>query len=195
MTSTALMRPWGPAVWSAYYAKLYRGAKPDDLAAHVGSMLPDVGRAVKAATGADGLQKIRDMAPVGIVLSGGPSSVYDEGAPKIPAGIYELGVPVLGICYGAQLVAKLLGGEVEPADKHEYGRAQVTVAVGGGLFEGIAPGESLAVWMSHGDRVRALPAGFRLTGESPNSPRNWTGSGRCSARCLTCIGASPSTSN
>jgi GMP synthase (glutamine-hydrolysing) len=115
------------------------------------------------------LQKIRDLKPVGIVLSGGPSSVYDEGAPNIPAGIYELGVPVLGICYGAQLTAKLLGGKVRPADKREYGRATVRIKQGGeGVFRTVQAGEDLQVWASHGDHVDALPPGFVHTAESDN---------------------------
>ncbi|MCA9679983.1 MAG: glutamine-hydrolyzing GMP synthase [Kofleriaceae bacterium] len=116
------------------------------------------------------LDKIRAMAPAGVVLSGGPSSSIEVGAPTISPEIFELGVPVLGICYGAQLTAKLLGGQVEKADKHEYGRAHVTVAETGGLFRDIPAGEELAVWMSHGDRVVALPAGFRNVGVSSNSP-------------------------
>jgi GMP synthase (glutamine-hydrolysing) len=115
------------------------------------------------------LQKIRDMKPVGIVLSGGPSSVYDEGAPTIPAGIYELGVPVLGICYGAQLTALLLGGKVRPADKREYGRATVRIKQGGeGVFRTVQAGEDLQVWASHGDHVDALPPGFVHIAESDN---------------------------
>ncbi len=120
------------------------------------------------------LEQIRQMATetklVGIILSGGPSSCYDPGAPTVSPEIFELGVPVLGICYGAQLAARLLGGTVEKADKHEYGRAQVSVRDPGGLFHGMAPGTELQVWMSHGDRVTALPPGFSLVGESGNSP-------------------------
>ncbi|HWM88871.1 MAG TPA: glutamine-hydrolyzing GMP synthase, partial [Kofleriaceae bacterium] len=110
------------------------------------------------------------MAPRGIVLSGGPSSCYEPDAPSVSPVIFELGVPVLGICYGAQLAAKLLGGKVEPADKHEYGRAHVTVKRDDGLFHGFQAGEEISVWMSHGDRVTALPPGFELIGESANSP-------------------------
>jgi len=120
---------------------------------------------------AQNVDKIRAMQPLGIVLSGGPSSVYDEGAPTIPAGIYELGIPVLGICYGAQLTAKLLGGKVRPADKREYGRAQVRIKEGqggAGVFKSFASGEEIAVWASHGDHVDALPAGFTHTAESDN---------------------------
>jgi len=116
------------------------------------------------------LEKVRAMAPRGIVLSGGPSSCYEPGAPSVSPEIFELGVPVLGICYGAQLVARLLGGLVEPSDKHEYGRAHVTVLRDDRLFAGFSAGEEISVWMSHGDRVTALPPGFALIGESDNSP-------------------------
>jgi GMP synthase (glutamine-hydrolysing) len=116
------------------------------------------------------IDEIRAKAPVALVLSGGPSSSIAEGAPTISAEIFELGVPILGICYGAQLTALLLGGEVETADKHEYGRAQVEVLEDADLFAGFPPGEPLHVWMSHGDRVKRLPPGFTLIGESPNSP-------------------------
>jgi GMP synthase (glutamine-hydrolysing) len=120
-------------------------------------------------TVANDLTKLRALAPVGIVLSGGPSSVYDEGAPTIPVGLYELGVPVLGICYGAQLTAKLLGGKVRPADKREYGRATIRVKQGGeGVFRTVQSGDELAVWASHGDHVDALPSGFVHTAESEN---------------------------
>jgi GMP synthase (glutamine-hydrolysing) len=84
--------------------------------------------------------------------------------------IFSLGVPVLGICYGAQLTARLLGGSVELSDKREYGRAQLKVLESEGVFQGFTPGDELQVWMSHGDKVTALPPGFHLSGESPNSP-------------------------
>jgi GMP synthase (glutamine-hydrolysing) len=117
------------------------------------------------------LSRIRELAPRGIILSGGPSSSYDEGAPRISAELFELGVPVLGICYGAQLTALLLGGKVVPADRREYGRATLKVTGDGdGLFHGFTPGEEIAVWMSHGDRIEALPGGFSVTGESANCP-------------------------
>jgi GMP synthase (glutamine-hydrolysing) len=113
--------------------------------------------------------KLRALAPLGIVLSGGPNSVYDEGAPTIPAGLFELGIPVLGICYGAQLTSLLLGGKVRPADKREYGRAQVRVLQGDeGVFRTVHAGEELAVWASHGDHVDAIPPGFVHTAESDN---------------------------
>jgi GMP synthase (glutamine-hydrolysing) len=116
------------------------------------------------------LEEIRRRNPIGIVLSGGPSSCYEPGAPTISPELYSLGIPILGICYGAQLTAKLLGGRVAAADKREYGRAHVTVKTASGVFAGMTAGEELAVWMSHGDRVEELPKGFALTGETPNAP-------------------------
>ncbi len=117
------------------------------------------------------LDDIRKRKPLGIVLSGGPSSCYDEGAPTVSPELFALGIPILGICYGAQLTARLLGGKVAASDKREYGRAHVKVTgVQSEIFASFAEGEELAVWMSHGDRVEALPAGFQLIGETPNSP-------------------------
>ena len=131
------------------------------------------------------LQKVREMKPVGIVLSGGPNSVYDDGAPTIPAGLYELGIPVLGICYGAQLTAHLLGGKVRPADKREYGRAVVRVKQGDErVFRTVHAGEELAVWASHGDHVDAIPAGFTHTAESDNC--NFSGFAHA-ARKIDCV--------
>jgi GMP synthase (glutamine-hydrolysing) len=106
--------------------------------------------------------------PAALVLSGGPASVYDAGAPQVDPGALRAGVPVLGICYGMQLIAHHLGGEVAPASSREYGPAILTVADAGGLFEDL-PGE-LAVWMSHGDHVLRLPPGFHALGSSGNSP-------------------------
>ncbi len=116
------------------------------------------------------LDRIREMAPNGIVLSGGPSSCYDPGAPTVSAELFALGVPVLGICYGVQLMCKLLGGRVEKAEHREYGRAHVTIDRPGGLLEGFAKGEDVTVWMSHGDRVEAIPPGFEILGKTPSSP-------------------------
>ena len=112
---------------------------------------------------------IKDWAPRGIILSGGPNSVYDEGAPTVDRGIFDLGVPVLGLCYGMYLVAEAAGAKVVPAGRREYGRAELKVH-GGRLFAGFDPGEKTTVWMSHGDLVEAVPAGFRLTASSDNCP-------------------------
>jgi GMP synthase (glutamine-hydrolysing) len=116
------------------------------------------------------LERIRAMAPAGIILSGGPSSVYDAGAPRVSPELFELGIPILGICYGVQLASLLLGGQVEPAEHREYGRAVVEVSAPSSLLAGFEPGEELAVWMSHGDRVETLPEGFTRVGTSPSCP-------------------------
>jgi GMP synthase (glutamine-hydrolysing) len=114
------------------------------------------------------LDEIRSYSPVGIVLSGGPSSVYDKGAPHADNKIFELGVPVLGICYGLQFMVYALGGKVTPAAKREYGQAKVELQVGDSqLFQGLP--KLLAVWMSHGDSAEELPAGFRLTAKTPHA--------------------------
>src|SRR5215471_6024638 len=116
------------------------------------------------------LSAIRAMAPRAIVLTGGPSSVYAEGAPTVDPGLFELGVPILGICYGIQLTAHLLGGRVERANAREYGAAEVRVDEPVGIFGGFARGETLQVWMSHGDRLVTLPQGFHAIGTSANAP-------------------------
>ncbi|QFR62609.1 glutamine-hydrolyzing GMP synthase [Schleiferilactobacillus harbinensis] len=114
--------------------------------------------------------EVKQIAPKGIIFSGGPNSVYDEGAFDVDPEIFELGIPILGICYGMQLMAhKLAGGKVEPADNREYGHADITVtdpeAV---LFKGL-PTEQY-VWMSHGDLVTKVPDGFKDVATSPNCP-------------------------
>src|SRR5262245_41010965 len=115
--------------------------------------------------------RIRELAPRAIVLSGGPSSCYEPGAPLVENALYDLGVPMLGICYGVQMTARLLGGEVKKADRREYGRAHVKIVnARSELFHGFSQGEELAVWMSHGDRVEKLPEGFTLIGETLNAP-------------------------
>jgi len=106
------------------------------------------------------VDEIRSYAPVGIVLSGGPSSVYDEDAPTADDRVFALGLPVLGICYGLQLMAHKLGGKVRAAEKREYGHALVQVLNGSQLFQEL-PAE-MSVWMSHGDEALELPPGFRL---------------------------------
>jgi GMP synthase (glutamine-hydrolysing) len=116
-----------------------------------------------------GFDTLQALQPAAIVLSGGPSSVYDDGAPTMAAAVYQLGVPILGICYGAQLTAKLLGGDVHPATKREYGRAVIQRQAASQLFHGIDDPE-LPVWMSHGDHVERLPEGFVRTASSSNCP-------------------------
>jgi GMP synthase (glutamine-hydrolysing) len=116
-------------------------------------------------------ERITAWNPRGIILSGGPASVADEGSPLAPAVVFEMGVPVLGICYGEQLLCHQLGGKVEPSDHREFGRAYVDVADDCALFQGVwAKGSREQVWMSHGDRVSALPTGFRVVGTSAGAP-------------------------
>ena len=111
------------------------------------------------------------MQPKGIILSGGPASVMTEESPRAPQFLFEAGVPMLGICYGQQLMAEQLGGKVVTGDHSEFGRAFIEVQDECALFDGLwAPGEKHQVWMSHGDKVDALPPGFRIVGQSPGAP-------------------------
>jgi GMP synthase (glutamine-hydrolysing) len=112
---------------------------------------------------------IRDWRPDGIILSGGPSSVYDEGVPSADPGLLDLGVPVLGICYGMQLIAHLEGARVERG-RREYGRAELEVADARGLFDGFTQGERTQVWCSHGDHVDTPPPGYRVLASSASLP-------------------------
>jgi GMP synthase (glutamine-hydrolysing) len=115
------------------------------------------------------LDAIREYSPCGIVLSGGPSSVYDSDAPPTDAGLLEMGVPVLGICYGLQFIVHHLGGKVRSAEKREYGRAQVEIVdAETALFAGL-DGAAFAAWMSHGDEALELPPGFHLTAKTTNA--------------------------
>ena len=116
----------------------------------------------------ESLEKIKAFEPSGLILSGGPSSVLDEGAPLPDAGIFELNIPILGICYGMQLITHMLGGEVAPAVRREYGAADLTQITGSDLFSGLE--EKFRVWMSHGDRIDAPPQGFSSIGNTSNSP-------------------------
>ncbi len=118
------------------------------------------------------IEEIRKLQPAGIILSGGPSSVYDAAAPKCDPKVLALGIPVLGICYGMQWITHTLGGTVEKADRREYGRAQLSVddskeQGGSHLFRGVPA--SLRVWNSHGDHVRTLPEGFRTIARTENA--------------------------
>jgi GMP synthase (glutamine-hydrolysing) len=112
-----------------------------------------------------------ELKPKAIILSGGPASVLEEGSPQAPASVFEAGVPVLGICYGQQGMVRTLGGTVQHSDEREYGSALIEVKAASPLFEGIGgPGHTAPVWMSHGDRVAALPAGFEVIAVSRNAP-------------------------
>ncbi len=114
-------------------------------------------------------ERLQRLNPRGIILSGGPASVYDDGAPHAPAYVFESGLPVLGICYGMNLLAHQLGGKVAAANQREYGHAVIhRSADAGPLFEGLDA--ATQVWMSHGDQVTALPAGFRTLASSDSSP-------------------------
>jgi GMP synthase (glutamine-hydrolysing) len=112
---------------------------------------------------------IREWKPKGIILSGGPNSVYDENVPTADKALLAMNTPVLGLCYGMQLLAHLAGGKVERASRREYGRATIRIK-GGRLFRGFGGGEETPVWMSHGDHVDTAPAGFSVTASSLNAP-------------------------
>jgi len=114
---------------------------------------------------------IRAFAPKGVILSGGPASVVGTGTPRAPQGLFDMGLPVLGICYGQQTMVAQLGGSVESSDHREFGRAFVDVTDTCALFEGTwQPGAREQVWMSHGDRVNSIPEGFRVVATSEGAP-------------------------
>ncbi|MCI8506127.1 MAG: glutamine-hydrolyzing GMP synthase [Lachnospiraceae bacterium] len=114
------------------------------------------------------LDRLKAMNPKGIIFTGGPNSVYGEGAPRCAKEIFELGIPVLGICYGSQLMAYMLGGKVEAAPVSEYGKTEVAVEDGSALFEGIS--KQTVCWMSHTDYISRTPEGFRVTAHTPVCP-------------------------
>ncbi len=117
------------------------------------------------------VNRVKSLSPKGIILSGGPASVYVKNAPLCDPALFEMGIPILGICYGMQLIAQILGGEVIHSEKREYGRAKLTLDREGKLFKGLGKkGSQLVVWMSHGDQVRTLPPGFHPIGHSKNTP-------------------------
>ena len=112
---------------------------------------------------------VQSFDPAAIILSGGPASVYDEGVPTVDPDLLTMGVPILGICYGMQVIASVLGGEVKQAERREYGRAELQIKTAQGLFEGFSSGESTQVWMSHGDSLPNPPPGFEVLGTTENS--------------------------
>ena len=113
------------------------------------------------------LAEVRALEPAGIVLSGGPASVYDREAPVCDPKVLEMGKPVLGICYGLQWITHQLGGKVEPAERREYGPAELSLENNSALFAGLPP--RLKIWNSHGDHIAALPPGFRAVGTTANA--------------------------
>ena len=116
------------------------------------------------------VEKIRALAPEGIILSGGPASVYQENAPKVDRALFETAVPILGICYGMGIVNLHFGGAAARADRREYGAADLVIDNDSDLFAGFAPSHTTRVWMSHGDKMTSLPAGWRIIAHSANSP-------------------------
>ena len=117
------------------------------------------------------LKKIKEFGPKAVILSGGRFSVYEKKAPKCDEGVFDLGVPVLGICYGEQFICDALGGSVTPGKTREFGRAFINVKAESKLFQGVwNKGKKYQVWMSHGDKVNKIPAGFKAIAESPGAP-------------------------
>ncbi len=114
--------------------------------------------------------ELRALAPDAVILSGGPASVFETDAPSVDESVFALGVPVLGICYGMQLMAQLLGGHVAKSDDREFGPAEVSVVENAGILHAFEKGVPSTMWMSHGDRVERLPEGFEVLGTTPNAP-------------------------
>ena len=114
------------------------------------------------------LEEIKALSPKGIIFTGGPNSVYDPASPRIGKEIFDLGIPVLGICYGSQLMAYLLGGKVETAPVSEYGHTEVEVDPSDPLFVGV--NEKTVCWMSHTDYISQIPEGFHVTAHTPVCP-------------------------
>ena len=116
------------------------------------------------------LEEIKALSPKGIIFTGGPQSVYGEGAPSVDKGIFELGVPVLGICYGSQLMAYTLGGKVQTCESSEYGKTETEFEEGCELFEIEGLGKKNTVWMSHTDYISDIPRGFKITAHTEHCP-------------------------
>lgn len=114
------------------------------------------------------VEKIKEMNPKGIIFTGGPNSVYGEDSPLCDKALFEIGVPILGICYGSQLMSHMLGGKVATAPVSEYGKTEVDVNVDSKLFEGVSP--KTICWMSHTDYIEKAPEGFKITGNTPVCP-------------------------
>ena len=114
------------------------------------------------------IEAIRELAPEGIILSGGPASIYSKGAPRVDKGIFGLGIPILGICYGLQYMIDSLGGNVIGSTKREYGFAELNVNKQKGIFSGVD--KKTQCWMSHGDSIGTLPEGFTVTASTANTP-------------------------
>lgn len=113
------------------------------------------------------VEAVKTMNPEGIILSGGPSSIYEKNSPKMDPAVFDIGIPVLGICYGMQFMVAFLGGTVEPAQRREYGFAELNIINHKALFEGVD--KKTTCWMSHGDSIQNLPKGFRLTASTENT--------------------------
>ena len=113
------------------------------------------------------LAAIKSLKPEGIILSGGPASIYSKGAPRVDIGILKLGIPILGICYGLQYMVDSLGGKVLGSTKREYGFAELLVKNQKGIFAGV--NKKTPCWMSHGDSIGTLPAGFIITASTSNT--------------------------
>ncbi len=114
------------------------------------------------------INKIKELNPIGIILSGGPTSVYDNNSPQIDKELFKLNIPILGICYGMQLIAQYFDGKVEPAENREYGKAKLEISDGSSIFKDVE--NYSTVWMSHGDYITKIPKNFVVEGKSENSP-------------------------
>ena len=115
-------------------------------------------------------ERIKDLNPAGIILSGGPESVTVSNTPRIPEIVFNLDVPILGICYGMQTLAEQFGGQVTSSKAKEFGHAEIVIEETSVLFEGFSSGSSIDVWMSHGDHVSTLPDKFKLVASTPSAP-------------------------